>query len=97
MSENYELIEVDLSDEDKIVLIERFIATKLSGASQRTYLVELEKDDTCVEDALFQAILNEMVLQVLIDEIESRKEEPSRVFMTENEIQRMTNVTSNLC
>lgn len=92
MSEDFEMIQIDVSDEDKITLIEQFVRTKLSPASQSAYI---NSDGECVEDALFEAVLNEMILQALIDHIEDQKDEP-RVFMTENEIERMESVITSL-
>jgi hypothetical protein len=72
MTADFEVIEVNMSEEDKVTLVERFVNTKLREASQFTFEEE-RKTGTRLEDALYYAILNEIVLEALIEHIERNK------------------------
>jgi hypothetical protein len=69
MKAGFETIEINMSDEDKTALVERFVNTKLKEASQLTFDEE-RKNGMNIEDALFYAIINEVVLDALIEQID---------------------------
>lgn len=73
MTEEYSDIEVDLSDEDRNRLIELFVQRNLSGASQSVYNKSIVDND--IKDALFDTILNEMILRALTEEANRYKKD----------------------
>lgn len=71
MSEEYSKIEVNLDDDTKIALVSLFVKSRLDEVSQITYLDALDNGEV-VEDALFNAILNEMILEAMIHQFENQ-------------------------
>jgi len=86
--QEYSEIEVDLSEQDRDNLVIHFVQTKLSGASQSIFNQEIL--DRCIEDALYCAIVNEMIVIALTEEVEMSKgrDKLPHVFMTESELER---------
>lgn len=74
MSEEYPSVEVELSDEDKDLLAGVFVITNLRPASQFHYQ-ELVNSGESVKDALFTAIVNDVILAALEKEVERIKEQ----------------------
>lgn len=74
MKVGFEMVEINLSDEDMVTLINRFVNTKLREASQLTFDEE-RKNGMNIEDALFCAIINETILEALIEQIDSATEQ----------------------
>lgn len=72
MTKQFENIDVDITDEQKFLLIEKFIEEKLDPASYSMFLDEL-KQGTYIEYAATTAIVNEMILQALKDHIDRHK------------------------
>lgn len=64
-------IEVILSDEDRELLTTNYIETTLSPASIHTYHLSIADGNRLCE-AVHEAILNEIILQALRDEIKNK-------------------------
>lgn len=94
MKEEPEIVELelDISEDHRIILVEQFVFNTLSKASQVTY--NILKQTESVPGALYGAILNEMVINYLIEIVEDAH--PPKVFMTDNEIQKMNNVIQDM-
>ncbi len=71
MSTQNEIIELNLSDEDKELLIKMFVGTKLNQASKETFFTELNL--TNVYCALYMACINEEVIELLKSAINKQK------------------------
>lgn len=78
MSEEFPTVEVELSDADKDLLAGVFVITNLRPASQFHYQ-ELVNGGESVKDALFTAIINDVVLAALETEVERVKEKQDEV------------------
>lgn len=72
MSTQNEIIELDLSDEDKELLIKIFVETKLNQASTETFYNELNTTND-VYSALYMACINEEVIELLKSAINKQK------------------------
>jgi len=68
----YESVTLDISDEDKISLVTRFVNTKLSEASQHAF-ADAVKTAT-IEEAIFHAVLNEAILEALIAQMDTEQQ-----------------------
>lgn len=68
MTEHYEQLEVDIDDDTKKELIKMFVKERLDPVSQATFEDRLTQG-SYLEDALFDAVINEMVLQCLKEHI----------------------------
>lgn len=71
MSENYSQIEIDMSDENMLKLIDLWVNANLKTESIDTY----EASDGDIKERLFQAILNEQIINVLTEMVESKEDE----------------------
>lgn len=67
-TEEFHTIEVQLSDSDKELLVTKYIESNLTPASIHTYHLLIAEGITVCE-AVHDAILNEIILQALRDEI----------------------------
>lgn len=72
MNTQNEIIELDLSDEDKELLIKLFVGTKLNQVSKETFYTELDLTND-VYRALFMACINEEVIELLKSAINKQK------------------------
>lgn len=76
MSEEFPSIEVELSDADKDLLAGVYVITNLRPASQY-HFQELANSGVSVKDALFDSIINDVVLAALEKEVEKGQDEQS--------------------
>jgi hypothetical protein len=58
MTNEFETIEINISDEDKILLIQQFVKERLSKSAQFTFIEECKQ--VSVDEALFIAVINEI-------------------------------------
>ncbi len=71
MSE-YSKIEVNLDDDVKISLISLFVTNNLDKASQEAF-TDTIKSGGFLEDALYAAVLNEMIIEAMMDQFEKQE------------------------
>lgn len=66
---SYETIEIELPPELQDKLIEVYVQTNLSGASIDAFYANFSTDEGNISDQLYAAILNEMIVNALKDEM----------------------------
>ena len=71
MSEEFPEVEVELSDADKDLLAGVYVITNLRPAAQYQYQ-HLVNNGLSIKDALFHAIINDVVLASLEKEVEKQ-------------------------
>ena len=64
-------IQVELSNETKFSLIKMFVRERLCPAAQNCF--NTQPEGTFLEDALFNAVINEMVMEGLVRYIDDHK------------------------
>lgn len=74
MSEEFENVEIDLSDEERIVLCNLFLETVLAPASL-SVLKEVERDTGDIKEAIYSAILNQAIINVVEQQIKRMEKE----------------------
>lgn len=73
MDKEYSNLEVQMSDEDKELIIEAFVRRKLDPAAYVQYLDELSQGRS-IEEALLVAVINECVLEALRNKIQEMEQ-----------------------
>ena len=91
-AKEFEMIELEIGDVDKDFMITQFVDENLQEAAVYRFY-EVLRDTANIQEALYQAIINETVLNVLIEQLTSDK---PRVFMTDIEFENSLNIIRRL-
>lgn len=95
---SYEIIELEMEPDLQDKLVESYVLDNFNAASIDAFYNSYDSEEAKIEDQLYAAVLNEMIIKALEEEIKAHKEkdeEINKLIEKERELEKIYDGSSD--